>query len=379
MRIHVLVDGLGWEIAKDLPAFDFLKGERNGLETVLGFSSTAIPTILTGRMPEEHGIWNLFRYDPNHSDFPLFKRLGRYAGFVDRSRILRKTLLEANRLSTGFEGYYQAYEIPSALLGSLSISERKNLYQPGGTGNCPSVFDRWKETGRNWISASWRDGGKTDAQVLAIARAKFVRQLPESVFIYLAGFDAFGHRNATDESAMKSEATRIAGMLLDFLNFCRRYNACAQMDVFSDHGMVPLEGTIDLPSLLVPVRKRLGNTPWIEVFDATMARFWWKDVRSEYMVRDAIEGRNGHFLSDEELETHRVRFNWQYGDSIWLADPGFQIVPSHMAKVPLGGMHGYDPKTPHMRASFLSTRDRIQPPQAIWELLPTMLEPHFIG
>lgn len=368
MDIHILVDGLGWEVSRDLAAFDFLDGARRPLETILGFSSAAIPTILTGRMPEGHGAWNLFQLDPERTDFPLLAKLGGLCPLVDRSRIARKLVLEANRLWTGFKGYYQAYEVPAGLLSRMRICERGNLYQAQGEGPQENVFDGWNRAGESWISASWRDGVKTDEQVLAVARSKIARSHPRRVFVYLAGYDAFGHHNAGNPPAMRREAGRIAGLLREFLAHCRRLEPDSNMSVFSDHGMLPLEGTVDLRDALS--RLRGGKDRWTVVLDATMARFWWhgdaKTCRLE--VEDALRGLPGHFLTDFEQAFHQIRFGGAYGEAIWLADPGIQIVPSHMASVPLGGMHGYDPSHPSMKASFLSTRPSDMAPEAIWEI-----------
>src|ERR1017187_5467989 len=60
LHVFVLIDALGWEIIKDRP---FLNDElpfRRPLETVLGYSSGAIPTILTGLHPAQTGHWNLY-------------------------------------------------------------------------------------------------------------------------------------------------------------------------------------------------------------------------------------------------------------------------------------------------------------------------------
>lgn len=374
MRLHVLVDGLGWEIARDLPEFRFLEGPRSALETVLGFSSSAIPTILTGKMPEQHGIWNLYRYQPEATDFPLFRALGPLAGVLDRSRVLRKLALTANRLWTGFDGYYQAYEVPAGMLGSLAISERANLYAPGGTGDSPSVFDHWEGRGESWISASWRDGAHTDEAVLEVARRKIRRTRPDEVFVYLAGYDAFGHRHAGNRPAMEREAGRIARMLESLLDWCRGLDPSTSMDVFSDHGMLPLLGRTDLRPALARAGRVAGADAWTCLLDATMARFWWHRPEAESAVAAAFEGLPGHFLSESELRRHGLRFRGGYGDTIWLADPGVQIVPSHMAGVPLGGMHGYDPSHPLMKASFLTTRDCSRVPGAIWEIFPTLVD-----
>ena len=69
LRVFVLIDALGWSY---LQGRKFLENElpyRVPLRTVLGFSSGAIPTILTGLRPAQHGHWNLFYYDPAGSPF----------------------------------------------------------------------------------------------------------------------------------------------------------------------------------------------------------------------------------------------------------------------------------------------------------------------
>ena len=74
IHVFVLIDAFGWEIAQRL---GFLSDElpyRAPLKTVLGYSSGAIPTMLTGRSPAEHGHWNLFYYDPEGSPFRWLRR-----------------------------------------------------------------------------------------------------------------------------------------------------------------------------------------------------------------------------------------------------------------------------------------------------------------
>src|SRR5262249_56163159 len=69
LSIYVLVDALGWEIIRDRPFLDDLLEERRWLQTILGYSSGAIPTILSGRLPSQHGHWNLFYRSPATSPF----------------------------------------------------------------------------------------------------------------------------------------------------------------------------------------------------------------------------------------------------------------------------------------------------------------------
>ena len=75
IRIFVLIDALGWPVVSKLDFLADLLPHRQPLRTILGYSSGAIPTILTGRFPVEHGHWNLFYYDPAGSPFRWLRRL----------------------------------------------------------------------------------------------------------------------------------------------------------------------------------------------------------------------------------------------------------------------------------------------------------------
>jgi len=76
LSIYVLIDALGWEIIRDRPFLDDVLTERRWLTTILGYSSGAIPTILSGRTPSQHGHWNLFYRDPERSPFRWTRALG---------------------------------------------------------------------------------------------------------------------------------------------------------------------------------------------------------------------------------------------------------------------------------------------------------------
>ncbi|MBI2951474.1 hypothetical protein HYY27_05230, partial [bacterium] len=55
LALFVFIDAFGWEILRRRPFLDDLLKVKAPLTTVLGYSSTCDPTILTGRLPREHG------------------------------------------------------------------------------------------------------------------------------------------------------------------------------------------------------------------------------------------------------------------------------------------------------------------------------------
>src|SRR5437867_3550969 len=98
-RIHIfaLIDALGWSIVDDLKFMADTLPHRAPLKTVLGYSSGAIPTILTGKTPAEHGHWNLFYYAPERSRFRWLRHLGFLPDALLTHRVALKLLKETGR------------------------------------------------------------------------------------------------------------------------------------------------------------------------------------------------------------------------------------------------------------------------------------------
>ena len=58
--IYLFMDAMGWEIVQN---YHFLESElpfRYPVQMQFGYSSTAIPTILTGKYPREHNHFSFY-------------------------------------------------------------------------------------------------------------------------------------------------------------------------------------------------------------------------------------------------------------------------------------------------------------------------------
>lgn len=114
VKVFVFIDALGW---KQVEKYGFLKDllpYRRKIEMQFGYSSTAIPTILTGATPSEHGHLTFYDYAPARSPFKMMKFLAPFMiprSFWSRGRIrgwlskLIKKLLRKKRYvrSAGLE------------------------------------------------------------------------------------------------------------------------------------------------------------------------------------------------------------------------------------------------------------------------------------
>ena len=69
LPLFIMIDAMGWEILRDEPFGKNFAPTRKKLESVFGYSSTCVPSILSGRWPFEHRNWCYFVYDPKNSPF----------------------------------------------------------------------------------------------------------------------------------------------------------------------------------------------------------------------------------------------------------------------------------------------------------------------
>ena len=90
VKVFVFVDALGWE---QVEKYDFLRDllpYRRKIEMQFGYSCTAIPTILTGKRPDEHGHLAFYDYAPAQSPFKAMRFLAPFLqppGFWRRGRV----------------------------------------------------------------------------------------------------------------------------------------------------------------------------------------------------------------------------------------------------------------------------------------------------
>ena len=71
----ILIDALPWALVQRTGFLKEIAPFRGPLETVLGYSTAALPTLLSGKMPEEHGHWTMYHLDSRRSPFGPYKPL----------------------------------------------------------------------------------------------------------------------------------------------------------------------------------------------------------------------------------------------------------------------------------------------------------------
>ncbi len=126
LKVVFLIDALGWRIAERFGFCRELFEKRAPLDTVLGYSSAAIPSLLSGTTPSEHGAWAMWRRaDEGRSPFRYLRYVPKLPHALDwRVRNLVRRFTNRRRL---IDGYYDLYEIPVHLLARFDVAQHKRV------------------------------------------------------------------------------------------------------------------------------------------------------------------------------------------------------------------------------------------------------------
>lgn len=373
-RVFVLIDALGWEFIKNRQFLNRELAFRRPLETVLGFSSGAIPTILTGLQPAQTGHWNLFYYDPAGSPFQWLRWFRFLPERALDNRVSRKIVKELGRRALGMGPLFECCVSP-ALLPFFNWVEKRNIYGEGGIPGSTSIFDLLRERGISYRVYSYHHS--TDAEIVEQARREIRSGEAEFFFLYLSEMDNFLHHHCKDEQAVSEKLAWYERQLRDVLEAARAEDAEATFTIISDHGMTPVRSHYDLLSKIEALPLRMPQD-YLSVYDSTMARFWFFSDTARRSITDELNRTPcGKILDDAELKRLGILFpDRRFGEVIFLLEPGCLFAKSDFngrGWNPIG-MHGYHPSDPFSDAIFLSNKDPRRQMTHIADIYPCLEE-----
>lgn len=352
LPLFVFVDACGWEIIRDQPFLTGLAPRRRRLRSVFGYSSACIPSILSGRWPQETRNWCYFVHDPARSPFRHLRPLGWLPAALTGRRIFRRWLSRLLRGPLGFSGYFDLYNLPFRHLGRFDFTEKRSPLQPGGMNVGANIFDVLTREG---IPYHVSEPARGEAGNLQALETDIAAECIDFAFLYWPELDGLMHRVGNDAPEVGAKLDRYETDLGRLMALARRHYAEVRLYVFSDHGMANCTETLDLRGRLAALPVRMPRD-YAVVYDSTMARFWFFNERARREVTAALgQVTQGRIVSDAELRELGTFFPDRYfGELIFLVEQGVLIVPSDMGERPLAAMHGYHPDAPQSYAALLT-------------------------
>ncbi|NOZ01469.1 MAG: hypothetical protein GXP54_06215 [Deltaproteobacteria bacterium] len=365
--LAVFIDAFGWRILRSHGFLEDVLTRKAPLGTMLGYSSTCDPTILTGALPRDHQHFSFYYYDPDNSPFRAWRFLSFLPRFAtDRGRV-RHWMSRAVARVHGFTGYFELYNVPFDVLPLMDYSEKRDIYQPGGIiGRIPTVFDYFREKEIPFFLSDWRvpeiDNIQGAGRALENGTVRFA-------YLFLGGLDGVLHEKGTRADEVGRKIAWYEKQIRTLLKTARARYDDVRVHVFSDHGMADVTGLCDLMSRIEGLGLRYGRD-YAAVYDSTMARFWFLREGARERISGVLEDEScGRMLTDEELVGYGCDFpGSRYGEMFFLAHPGTIICPSYMGLRPIAGMHGYDPDHEDSIASYSTNTADCEPPRDLTDL-----------
>jgi len=357
-----------------------LIGEYQPLLAFTGIGAS----ILTGLSPMKNGIWVEFFYDPQNSPFQWTSRLLSLGGAVDAvtNKISKTQLLRAGVNYLTFKVsklVSQRTYMPMALMISpkklhLFNTPPHNMFQKRESAN-PTIFDLLRERGIPFKVLS--ESAMRDSQIFK--ESMRIDQNARLVFIQQVELDIVGHAKGPNSKeihqSLRTIDTRVQKIIEE-----HHKNFETDVFIFSDHGMVEVEKTVNILSQLRRSGLREGRD-FITFLDSTLARFWTLRPEAKQQILKALKLINGgRVLSDDDLNRYQIPMDRKYGEIIWLADPGTLILPNYyQGTKPAKGMHGYAPGPKELKSPIIIDGEdlpsgRIRRTATPMDILPTLLD-----
>ena len=357
LPLFIMVDACGWEIIRNDPFAKDFAPTRKRLDSVFGYSSTCVPSILSGRWPDEHRNWCYFVYDPKNSPFRSLRSLRWLPPAVTSRRIFRRWLTKFVKVQLKFRGYFDLYNIPFRYIHLFDFTEKKSPLQPKGMNRGPNIFDFLVEQGIPYFVS---DPAKAEEQNRDDLVARINAESIDFAFMYWAGLDGLLHMVGNQSPEVPAKLRVYEQWIQQVLAAAQQHYREVRLYIFSDHGMANCDELLNLKARIdaLPVTM---ERDYAVVYDSTMARFWFFNDQARKLITEELQRESqGRIIPDSELRQMRTLFEDRYfGELIFLVKEGVLIVPSHMGERPIRAMHGYHPTDKHTYASFLTNQPSI--------------------
>ena len=240
----VFIDAFGpYQQQRYSEYFSFLPFHKT-LHGILGYSSGALPTILTGELPSEHGRMCLFSAR-EHGTASVLKPM-RWLGLLPRvlhersqvRRVAQRILKQHAKL----EGYVALHKVPPELFEWLDLPEKEDMFIAEDIGGVSTFLADARAAGLSVYSAPWQlpeqERWKHSLKAIGV-------EAPDLAFLYSADLDGIMH--AEGPNGLRSFDT--IKCIAENINRARELMSTGGADlttlILGDHGMAEVHTAID--------------------------------------------------------------------------------------------------------------------------------------
>lgn len=346
----ILIDSFQEEYYKYCPFLSDLRKKyfSADLMPIIGYQQQ-LASLFSGKWPQEIDVWNTFKFSPKTS---IFKWINPFSFLKIFDNKLPKYFIDF--ISYFFVGISDmiAARIPIRVMSKFDIILRKPIISRDCL-KASTIFDLFRN---NKINFSYFKGGleythKSNKFLLnlrhLISRSDCYtlnavsKDSTDFKFIYLMELDCITHKFGINSLQVRNKLKEIDNLLKKYLEKSNR-----PFIIISDHGMVRVDGTIDIASRINSLGLVLGKD-YLVFFESVIARFWFfNDEAKEKIINELKKIKEGHILDRKEKQEFGIDFrDNKFGDLFFVLEPGKVIIPNYyQIKGGVKAMHGYLPQ-----------------------------------
>ncbi len=364
--LAVFVDALKPESLKHMGFLSSLHSKR--IKTELGYSNTCHASMYTGVYPDKHQSWFIWRYHPEDSPYKVLSGIGKHKFLNDpRLKFLSYLLLQffrkkgKRRQVAG--GFPLLVKQPMSNWGYFDADLVSFFHEPNDfIGGYPTIFrllrDRTITVNYKFCSRIPLITGLLDSII-----SRYPGRGNRFDFVFLGEIDAMSHKYGQDAPQTVGKLKLLDNSLEKCYRELKEKNIEFSFILWSDHGHVKVENSVDLYALFDSEGRDL--TSYIHFVDSSFARFWFRDGQERRDVEAVLSliGDKGYILTEEVLKEYHVNMpHSDYGELIFYLDRPNMF---SAGKLTLFGKdrvsqvvshHSYLPDYPDMDGIFIANR-----------------------
>ena len=348
------------------------KNQYGKLQPIFGYTGITI-SLLTGKTPEEHGIFTSMKFSENSN----LKKYGILSTFDNTSfEKSARTAINLHFNLMNFLKKKKLYKIPPCLplnkIKYFDFSQKENFYDKNAF-KFPSLFDYIRKKGIDFSYNEWpihATSRKRKIDLFMNNDKNKVKKLLKRIkkypitWVHLWDLDTITHKYGPDSKEVERKIKEIDETCKKIITT----NKDANFLFWSDHGMVPITEIINL-------KKEVDLKNCLYFLDSTLARFWFNSEEKKAKVIEQLKKLPGKILTKKDMKELDVNFeNKKYGDLIFLANPGVLIFPNFWNKyAPEKSMHGYIPSIGEQQGFYILTKKNGKKDMKIINLLKDLI------
>ena len=352
LALYTFIDAFGYEIYQQHPYFleDIIE-EAKPLQSVLGFTNTCLPSILSGKYPQEHGEASPFFYsDPSPFGW-MMKYLSYLPKWLDYSKV-RSMLSSMVKHLHHYRGNFQLYAIPFDKLIYFDVTQKQDYFVSNGP--FETIFDACVKHQINYHCSDWR---QSETENINTMHTKVQEAKIRFGWLHLPTLDEIMHTHGTQSDQTTQKIQWLDAQIRGIYNEALKHYDKVSLYILSDQGMYDVTQRVDLINEIESLELIYGQD-YVAMYEATMARFWFKTAEAKEKITQKLKTiGSGDILDDRELKKMKSYFkDGRFGELIFLMQPSIMIHPNYFENKPMNGMHGYHPNASGSNALLLSNQ-----------------------